>query len=113
MISILSTLTKLDILNLTWKINDFKCEFYSGFRISFLTDVSRLHSMYSGLANCRYVAHQSDTQGQNAPKGFITRQEITPEIAHIHVGGLQNGMIWMQSDLSPQRLHTVFSWCLF
>ena len=32
-----------------------------------------------GLANCRYVAHQSDRQGQNAPKGYIARQEMTPE----------------------------------
>ena len=67
----------------------------------------------SGLANCRYVAHQSDTQGQNAPKGYIARQEMTPEIAHIHLGWLQNGMIWMQSDPSPHTLHTVFFWCLF
>ena len=42
------------------------------------------------------------------PKGYNARQEITPEIAHIHVGRLQNGMIWMQSDLSPHRQHTVF-----
>ena len=39
----------------------------------------------SGLANCRYVAHQSDRQGQNAPKGYFARQEMTPEIAHIHI----------------------------
>ena len=68
----------------------------------------------AGLTNCRYVAHQSDTQGQIAPKGYIARQEMTPEIAHcIHVGRLQNEMVWMQSDLSPHRLHTVFFWCHF
>ena len=60
------------------------------------------------LANCHYVVHQSDRQGPNAPKGYIVRQEMTPEIAHIHVGRLQNGMIWMQINLSPHRLHTVF-----
>ena len=41
-----------------------------------------------GLANCRYVAHQSDRQAQNAPKGYIGRQEMTPEIAHMYVNSL-------------------------
>ena len=47
----------------------------------------------AGLANCRYVAHQSDRQGQNAPKGYIARQEMTPEIANIHVGRLHKEMV--------------------
>ena len=38
-----------------------------------------------GLAYCRYVAHQSDIQCQNAPKGYIAPQGITREIIHIHV----------------------------
>ena len=63
----------------------------------------------AGLANCRYVAHQSDRQGKNAPKGYIERQEMTPEIAHIHIGRLHNGMLWMQSDPSPQNLTIFFS----
>ena len=46
----------------------------------------------SGLANCRYVAHQSDRQSQIAPKSYIVRQEMTPEIAHVHVDRLQNGI---------------------
>ena len=34
---------------------------------------------------------------------------MTPEIAHcIHVDGLQNGIVWMQSDPSHHRLRTVF-----
>ena len=61
----------------------------------------------AGLANCRYVEHQSDRHGQNAPKGHIARQEMT-EIAHIHVDRLQNGIVWLQSDASHHRLHTVF-----
>ena len=63
----------------------------------------------TGLANCCYVAHQSDRQGKNAPKGYIERQEMTPEIAHIHIGRLHNGMLWMQSDPSPQNLTKKFS----
>ena len=62
----------------------------------------------TGLANCRYVAYQSDRQGQNAPKGHIARQEMTPEIAHIHVDRLQNGIVWMHSDPSHHRLHSFF-----
>ena len=62
---------------------------------------------YSGLANCRYVTHQSDRQGQNAPKGYIARQEMTAEIAHIHVGKLQSGMLWMHSDPSPQLTQVI------
>ena len=42
----------------------------------------------AGLANCRSVAHQSDRQGENAPKGYVARQEMTPEIAQIHVDRL-------------------------
>ena len=57
------------------------------------TYISIIYRHIPGLANCRYVAHQSDTQAQNAPKGYIARQEMTPEIAHIHIGRLQNGMI--------------------
>ena len=49
--------------------------------------------MSSGLVNCRYVAHQSDMQGQNTPKGYIARQEMTPEIANIHVGRLHNKIV--------------------
>ena len=33
---------------------------------------------------------------------------MTPEIAHINVGRLHCGMVWMQSDPSPHRLRTVF-----
>ena len=47
----------------------------------------------SGLANCRYVAHQSDRQRQNAPRAYIARQEMTPEIANIHIGRLHNKMV--------------------
>ena len=47
----------------------------------------------AGLANCRYVAHQIDRKGQNAPKGYIARQEMTPEIANIHVGRVHNEMV--------------------
>ena len=61
----------------------------------------------SGLANCRYVAHQGDRQ--NAPRGYIARQEMT----NIHVGRLHNKMVWMQSDPSPHSLHTVFVWCTY
>ena len=34
---------------------------------------------------------------------------MTPEIAHIHIGRLHNGMLWMQSDPSPQNLKIFFS----
>ena len=57
----------------------------------------------------RYVAHQSDRQGQNAPNGYIAQQEMTPEIAHIHVDRLQNEFVRMQNDPSHHRLHTFFS----
>ena len=54
------------------------------------------------------VAHQSDRQGENAPKGYIARQEMTPEIAHIQIGRLHNGMLWMQSDPNPHNLKYFF-----
>ena len=68
-------------------------------------------SELSGLSNCRYVAHQSDRQGKNAPKGYIALQEMTPEIAHIHrpIGRPHNGILWMHSDPSPQNLKIFFS----
>ena len=48
-----------------------------------------------GLANCRYVAHQSARQGKNAPKGYIVWEKMTPKIAHIHIhiGRVHNGML--------------------
>ena len=76
----------------------------------------------SGLANCRYVAHQSDRQGQNKPKGYIGRQDMTPEIAHMYVNRLQNGIVsWIMNDMMQNdpnhdhihRLHKVFFWCPF
>ena len=33
---------------------------------------------------------------------------MPPEIAHIHVDSLQNEIVWMQSDPSHHKLHTVF-----
>ena len=77
-------------------------------KVYFLHFLKRKY-LTSGLANCRYVAHKSDRQGQNAPKGYIARQEMTPEIAHIHIGRLHNGMLWMQSDPCPQNLKIFFS----
>ena len=60
-------------------------------------DRGKVHdAQIAGLANCRYVAHQSYRQGKHAPKGYIARQEMTLEIAHIHIGRLHNGMLWMQ-----------------
>ena len=73
----------------------------------------RSNQWLSTLANCRYVAHKSDRQGQNSPKGYHAPQERTPEIAHIHVGRPHNGIVWMQSDLRPQSLYTVFSGAYF
>ena len=35
-------------------------------------------------AICRYVAHQSDKQGQNVPKGYNARQKIVPKVTHRH-----------------------------
>ena len=52
-------------------------------------------------------------QGQNAPKVYHAPQEMTPEIAHIHVGRPHNGIVWMQSDLRPLSLYTVFSGAYF
>ena len=42
----------------------------------------------AGLANCRHVEHQSNREGQSAPKGYNAPQEMASEIAHIglHVG---------------------------
>ena len=57
---------------------NFFTQMYIGFTI--------LLPSTTGLANCRYVAHQSDRQGLNAPKGYFARQEMTPEIAHIQTG---------------------------
>ena len=51
-----------------------------------------LRNSSPGLANCRYVAHQSARQGKNAPKGYIAREKMTPKIAHIHIGKVHNGM---------------------
>ena len=34
------------------------------------------------------------TGGPRFTKGYIARQEMTPEIPHIHVGRLQNGMVY-------------------
>ena len=36
-------------------------------------------SKITGLAKCHYVKNESNTQGQNASKGYIAQQEITPE----------------------------------
>ena len=47
----------------------------------------------------------TDRQVQNASKGYISRQEMTPEIAYMHLGRLHNGKLWMQSDLCHHRLH--------
>ena len=33
---------------------------------------------------------------------------MTPEIAHMYVNCLQNGIAWMQNDPSHHRLRTVF-----
>ena len=69
--------------------------------------IQKYFSASTGLANCHYVARQSDRQGKNAPGGFIARQEMTPEVVHIHIDRLHNRIVWMQSDLSPHRLYTV------
>ena len=64
---------------------------------------------FTGLANCRYVAHQSDRQGQNATKGYsLLREKKWLEIAHIHVDRVQNRIVWMQSDPRLHRPHTGF-----
>ena len=70
---------------------------------------------FTGQANCHYIAHQSDRQSQNAPKGYIARQEMTLEIAHIglHIGRLHNCMLWMHIEPSPHRLRTFFSGAYF
>ena len=44
---------------------------------------------HTWLRRHRKCGKKSDRQGQNAPKGYIAQQEMTPEIAHKHVGRLQ------------------------
>ena len=35
-------------------------------------------------------------------KGYIARQKMAPQIAHINVDWLQTGIVWMQSYTSTQ-----------